>query len=212
MKRIVILVVLILSLLMTSLPVFAAGEDPVEQFVTRLYSICLDRAPDDYGLNDWSNGLKSKAKNGAEVAAGFIFSKEFRDKNLCDSCYLDSLYRCFLGREADASGKSDWMNKLAAGATRGSIFNGFVGSQEFTNICNEYGINRGNGNWSKEDMTSNGACKNCSVSDNKVTEFVTRLYSVCLDRMPDEKGLRDWVSRAASGENGAQIAYGFCVQ
>lgn len=34
-------------------------EDPIEQFVTRLYQVCLNREPDDAGLNDWVNRLSS---------------------------------------------------------------------------------------------------------------------------------------------------------
>ena len=208
-KTRIIALTLIICLLFTSFPTYASESNPVGQFVKRLYNICLDREPDETGYNNWVNALQSKEKTGAEVAYGFIFSKEFRDKNLCNSCYLDSLYRCFLGREADEAGKTDWLNKMNSSATRGSIFNGFVGSQEFTNICNDYGINRGFGDWSKEDMTTTGVCKNCAVSNSKVKEFVTRLYSVCLDRLPDEKGLSDWVTKALNGTSGAQLAFGF---
>lgn len=181
----------------------------VEGFVTRLYNICLDREPDETGFNDWVNKLKSGAIDGAEAAYGFIFSKEFKEKNPCNDCYLDSLYRCFLGREPDKAGKADWMNQLAEGAARGQIFNGFVGSQEFTKICESYGISRGDGDWSKETFLVSGDCGICGAVNKTAKDFVTRLYDVCLDRQPDEKGLSDWIEQLNSGKTGAEVAYGF---
>lgn len=181
----------------------------VEGFVTRLYNICLDRDPDKTGFNDWVNKLKSGAVDGAGAAYGFIFSQEFKDKNPCNDCYLDSLYRCFLGREPDKAGKADWMNQLAEGATRGQIFNGFVGSQEFTKICESYGINRGDGDWSNETFLLSGDCAICGTANKTVKDFVTRLYDVCLDRQPDAQGLSDWINQLHNGKTGAEVAYGF---
>ena len=181
----------------------------VEGFVTRLYNICLDREPDETGFNDWVNKLKSGVIDGAEAAYGFIFSKEFKEKNPCNDCYLDSLYRCFLGREPDKAGKADWMNQLTEGAARGQIFNGFVGSQEFTKICESYGISRGDGDWSNETFLISGDCGICGAVNKTAKDFVTRLYDVCLDRQPDEKGLSDWIEQLNSGKTGAEVAYGF---
>ena len=181
----------------------------VEGFVTRLYNICLNRDPDKDGFNSWVNQLKSGAIDGAEAAYGFIFSKEFKEKNPCNDCYLDSLYRCFLGREPDKAGKADWMNQLVEGAARGQIFNGFVGSQEFTKICESYGISRGDGDWSKETFLISGDCGICDAANKTVKDFVTRLYDVCLDRQPDAQGLSDWMEQLNRGKTGAEVAYGF---
>lgn len=187
----------------------ATANTDVEGFVTRLYNICLDRQPDTAGFNDWVSQLKSGRTTGATAAYGFIFSKEFKNKNLCNDCYVTSLYRCFLGREPDAAGKKDWLNRLAAGQTRGTIFNGFVGSNEFSNICKAYGINRGSGDWSNETVVITGNCQNCGKKNKTVTDFVTRLYNVCLDRNPDEAGLNDWINQLKNGKTGAEVAYGF---
>ena len=181
----------------------------VEGFVTRLYNICLNREPDKDGFNSWVSQLKSGAIDGAEAAYGFIFSKEFKEKNPCNDCYLDSLYRCFLGREPDKAGKADWMNQLTEGAARGQIFNGFVGSQEFTKICESYGINRGNGDWSNETFLISGDCGICGAVNKTAKDFVTRLYDVCLDRQPDAQGLSDWMEQLNRGKTGAEVAYGF---
>lgn len=192
----------------------AKSDDGVRDFVTRLYKVCLDREPDAGGLNSWVQQLK-EGKSGAEVAAGFFFSQEFIQRNLCNDCYVDSLYNCFLGREPDDAGKASWVKALKEGQTRGSVFNGFVGSAEFTAICKSYGIVRGNGDWSRNDMTATGVCSGCSNSNKKesadapLSVFVTRLYQVCLGRTPDAGGLQTWVKALKSGSTGAEVASGF---
>lgn len=192
-----------------------AKESGVRDFVTRLYNICLERDPDAAGLESWVACLLN-GTSGADVAFGFLFSTEFKERNLCEDCYVTNLYRCFLGREPDAAGKEDWLNTLAAGQTRGSVFNGFVGSQEFTDICESYGIVRGTGDWSAVDFAVTGVCTECGGNDSSVTvsteavkEFVTRLYNVCLDRNPDTTGLQSWMDGLMNGAAGAETAYGF---
>ncbi|PWM75583.1 MAG: hypothetical protein DBX59_00985 [Bacillota bacterium] len=120
------------------------GEpDGVTAFVTRLYDICLDRKPDASGLKDWTNQLWNHSNSGRGVAFGFIFSDEFQGKNYDNGTYVDYLYKAFLGRNSDPAGKADWLNRMAQGWTREQIFDGFVGSDEFTGICQSYGIVRG---------------------------------------------------------------------
>ena len=48
-------------------------------------------------------------------------------------------------READESGLATWVGLLESGTTREEVFNGFAGSNEFTNLCGQYGITRGDG-------------------------------------------------------------------
>lgn len=193
----------------TSGMVYADTTSQIQGFVTRLYNVCLSRTPDAEGINYWVNVLTTNQKSGSQVAADFIFSEEFESKNLCDSCYIDSLYRCFMGREADSSGKAYWLEQLSNGATRGEVFNGFSMSQEFGYICSDYGVNRGTGNWSQTLCVLTGNCSNCGATNQTVNDFVTRLYDICLDRTPDAEGLAYWSSQAKNGKSGAEIAYGF---
>ncbi len=120
------------------------GEtDGVTAFVTRLYNICLDREPDEAGLADWTGQLWAHTKSGRDVAFGFIFSQEFINKNLDGESYVEYLYSAFFDRASDASGKADWLNRMAnEGYSREDVFNGFVGSTEFDNLCKKYGITR----------------------------------------------------------------------
>ncbi len=45
-----------------------------------------------------------------------------------------------MNREPDSAGYNDWLNQLNNGASRESVFQGFAGSVEWSNICSEYGI------------------------------------------------------------------------
>lgn len=77
--------------------------DPVEQFVTRMYEVTLDRTPDEGGLATWVNGLKNHTFTGQDIAKGFIMSEELTAKNLDDAAYVDVLYKAFFDRAADAA-------------------------------------------------------------------------------------------------------------
>ena len=120
-------------------------QDGVTAFVTRLYNICFSRKPDAGGLQDWTSNLWAHTKSGKEVSFGFIFSEEFTNKGLNDEDYVEYLYSAFFDRPADSGGKTDWLTRMhTQGYTRVDVFNGFVGSAEFDNLCKRYGITRDN--------------------------------------------------------------------
>lgn len=185
-------------------------EDPIEQFVTRLYQVCLNREPDDAGLNDWVNRLSSGQASGVEVSYGFVFSQEFQNYNYCNTDYVKQLYRAFMGREYDQGGLDDWVGRLGTGTTREEVFNGFSQSEEFNNLCTQYGITRGDGIAVPQYGTvPRGACTVCGATDG-VTAFVTRLYNICLDRNPDTDGLNDWTNGLWDHtKSGGSVAQGF---
>ena len=186
------------------------NEEKVREFVRRLYNLCLDREPDEAGIDSWTSLLVNREKTGTEVASGFIFSDEFKNKNYCNSCYVKQLYKAFLNREYDDAGLQVWTDILASGKNREYVFNGFVLSEEFKGICADYGIEYGNGiNDNVPGTMPNGDCQGCGAKDNTV-QFVTRLYNVCLDRDPDEAGLETHCSLLRSHTcSCSEIAYGF---
>ena len=189
----------------------AADNDGVRQFVTRMYQVCFNREPDAGGLTDWSNRLATGQESGAQVAYGFIFSDEFHNMNLCNEHYVEAMYSAFFGRTADEAGKADWMNRLAGGQTRGAVMTGFINSQEFHNLCESYGIQQGSGDWSADDITREGSCVKdvAAVPTEGIRNFVTRLYTKCLERPADSDGVDDWSNRLANGDTGSSVAYGF---
>lgn len=170
-------------------------------FVYRLYKLVLGRNPDQVGLNDWTNQLTSGKSTGAEVANGFIYSKELADRKLSNADYVDMLYATFLNRKADSAGRSYWVNYLEKGMSRAYVYRGFANSVEFNAICNEYGIKAGSVVLTEPKDQNEG-----------VTMFVYRCYEKFLGRKPDDAGLNDWCNRLLTGAiNPKEAAYGFVM-
>ncbi len=167
----------------------------IDRFVTRMYQQCLDRDPDQAGLDGWVGQLENGNMNGAQIAEQFVFSAEMLAKNLSNEEFVNVLYRAMMGREADAAGRTGWVNELSNGyLTRSEVTKAFVESTEFSQICNSYGITRGN----------------YDASMAPIEHFVTRFYTLCLEREPDQTGLYGWVGNLKNKHmNGAQIAEQF---
>ncbi len=167
----------------------------IDKFVTRMYQQCLDREPDQSGLDGWVSQLEGGHMNGAQIAEQFVFSAEMLAKNLSNEEFVNVLYRAMMGREADAAGRTGWVNELSNGyLTRSEVTKAFVESTEFSQICNSYGITRGN----------------YDASMAPIEHFVTRFYTLCLEREPDQAGLYGWVNNLKNQHmNGAQIAEQF---
>lgn len=156
----------------------------IEAFVDRLYNLCLKRQPDETGMRDWREALINRDKSGAEVAHGFFFSDEMKNRGLSDEEFVELLYRVMMDREYDESGREYWVGRLLAGVSREGVYKGFAESAEFTEICGAYGIERGS----------------VAVSENRdintgLTMFVSRLYTKALGRDYDVAGLNDWCGR-----------------
>ena len=166
----------------------AINDGQITGFVNRLYNLCFGREADDGGLITWKNALIRKTKSGAAVAQGFFFSDEMNNRNLSDADFVELLYEVMMDRASDAGGKEYWLKRLEAGVSREGVFKGFAESQEFTNVCNSYGIDRGSV------AVSQGRDRNTGV-----TMFVSRLYTKALGRNYDINGLNDWCNRICNG-------------
>ena len=175
--------------------------DPVEAFVSRLYSVILNRNPDSAGLKAWAEVLKSGREQGAKVAQGFVDSPEMKARNLSDDAYIRALYRAFFDREADAGGLEAWKSVLNSGLSRLHVFKGFAESNEFTGICSKYGIVRGYANLTEPRDQNEG-----------ITKFIYRCYDKFLGRKADVTGLNAWAEELLSGRSNAkEVAYGFVM-
>ena len=102
--------------------------------VFRIYRAALDRPPDVGGFANWTgrlaNGLGQEA-----LAAGFTGSPEFQNTYgvLSDAAFVELLYQNVLNRTSDAGGLRNWLDALAAGASREAVLLGFSNSTEFVN-------------------------------------------------------------------------------
>ena len=112
-------------------------------FATRLYTCCLGRDSEEGGLKYWSLALTNLEQTGASAAQLFFESPEFVGFSTSNTEYVTRLYRTFMGREPEAEGLAYWVRQLNSGTSRREVMAGFAVSQEFTNICKKYGIERG---------------------------------------------------------------------
>ena len=116
----------------------------ITRFISRCYTEVLEREAEPAGLNDWC-GRILRAWNQKQTAIniasnGFFHSREYLNKNTSDDQYVRTLYRTFLGREAEEAGYNDWMNRLKSGVSRDTVLMGFAYSPEFAIIMQSYGI------------------------------------------------------------------------
>ena len=152
-----------------------------QAFVVRLYIKCLGRQVDPSGYDHWCSVLNNHERSGAQVAYGFVFSDEYKNKNTTDDVFVTMLYQVFMDRQPDADGKQHWLDLLSQGVSREFVFSRFVQSEEYTQICQSYGIDRGT-------FTVTQA-RDQNVN---VTMFVNRLYVKALGRSWDESGINHW--------------------
>ncbi len=163
------------------------NEAAIKGFITRLYQNVLGRNPDESGMLFWYERLTTGGASAASVAVNFVCSKEFEDLRLPDDVFLERMYITFLDRGSDPSGKAFWQDCLNAGCSRRYIVAKFVASQEFTDVCNRYGIVKGT-----------VTLKEARDRNIGVTRFVTRLYATTLGRTPDVDGLNFWTDAILS--------------
>lgn len=193
-------------------------ETKVKSFVSRIYFEVLGREADEYGLTDWTAKLIFKESDGASVAKGFVLSDEFEQRQMTDEEFVLIMYLAFFGRNPfdvtnyDENGYNNWLDYLKEGYTREYVLAGFVNSDEFKNLCAEYGINPGEITVNK--VKTNSEEKNDSNPDNQkknqnsamlkvdatnadrtqVKQFVERLYLRILGREGEATGVEDWTN------------------
>lgn len=154
--------------------------DGTTEFVERLYSVVLGRKPDSVGLEKWVNQLKNGKKTAAEVVYGFVFSPEYTSRKETNDEYIKMLYATLFDREPDPAGFESWQEKIKI-FSRKYILRGFIQSSEFSNLCENYGVLRGN-----ITLTENRDL------NTQITSFTANLYITMLGRYPDSVGLNNW--------------------
>ncbi|MCR5803774.1 MAG: DUF4214 domain-containing protein [Clostridia bacterium] len=163
-----------------------SGEsgDLIRGFVERLYTSVLGRDAETDGLNFWTSDLYNFKVTGAQVAQGFIFSQEFKDRNTSNEDFVRILYKTFFDREPETDGFNYWVGLLKSGTSRETVANGFIFSQEWADTCATYGIRSG--------------CDIKALVNIKPTDltyaFVERLYVKAFNRDFDAEGREYWAN------------------
>ena len=124
-------------------------EHPVSAFVRRLYRYCLFRNPDASGFNFWTSRLNNQTDVAATAVQGFFESNEMINLHTSDDDFINRCYKVLLDRNPEAKGKAYWLKRLSNGESRRTILQGFVMSNEFSKICFDFGIRRGNIDFTK---------------------------------------------------------------
>ncbi len=174
----------------------AVDDTSVSNFVERLYENILNRSSDENNVTHIGN-LKD-GETACKVAYDFVFSKEFLELDISNEERINRMYLTFLNREADPAGLADWTSVLDNGCSMGHIFHGFTQSNEFIEICAEYGINRGT--WEPTENRD---------KSSKLTAFVARLYTKAMGRPYDVNGLNDHTGSYLENRDLYQLAHNF---
>ena len=170
----------------------------VINFVERCYEKILNRASDAAGLSGWVDQLVSGKLDAAALIDNFMGSDEFVNRALSSDDKVEILYNTMLDRASDPQGKENWESYLDAGCSNKSVINGFSGSEEFAQLCLQYGITPGSVNIEYRDLNKN------------VTGFVQRCYQEALKRDGEAAGLNYWCQILLSkGQTPRQVASGF---
>ncbi len=185
------------QMLTLTVPPLSAEEDNISRFVERLYKNILNRDSDIVGKAIHIYNLK-KGQTACKVAYDFVFSKEFLELDISNEERINRMYLTFLNREADPAGLADWTSVLDNGCSMGHIFHGFTQSNEFIEICAEYGINRGT--WEPTENRD---------KSSKLTAFVARLYTKAMGRPYDVNGLNDHTGSYLENRDLYQLAHNF---
>ncbi len=181
--------------------------EQVNSFVDRLYNLALGRQPDEGGKDSWSSALMENRSSGVNIGYGFVFSDECKNNNLSNTEFVEMLYNVFMDRPSDEGGRTAWVSQLDAGVEREKVLEGFLFSQEFSVICNNYGIIMGT--LDDEPRLKEAVAHNRNQNAN-LTKFVSRCYTQTLGREYEDGGLEAWCGVILAGSNSPkQVAKNF---
>lgn len=163
----------------------------INKFVHKVYVNLLGRRPDPAGLEDWVNRLASGSISASEFLEGVVYSNEFIGSDSSAEHFVAVLYRGILGREAGAGEIASWIN---TGSSRAYILHGIAESDEFSRMCAEAGVRRGN-------IDVNSPIERNSIA----REYVMRMYNIILDREADAPALASWTSAISNGMTASEF-------
>lgn len=174
-------------------------QDPLELLVTNLYEGILGREGVPEEIAFWSSSAKKGELTGAQLALNFLTGDEFPKRKLGDADFVRALYLGVLGREGSDSEVGYWDGVIGNGASRSFVMSCILNSEEFGKICANCGIEQGS-------YYSTQLCDKYP----KVSAFVARLYSNCLDRRFERSGLNYWLGELVQKKQGGfEVAKGF---
>lgn len=98
-------------------------------YTSLVYNNVLERAPDQAGLDFWTNSLNAGASRGS-VMTGFSESVEYQEKTL-NQISVIAFYYGLLRRAPDQAGFDYWVGVLDGGSSAKDLIEGFLFSTEY---------------------------------------------------------------------------------
>ncbi len=173
-------------------------------FIDRLYSTALGRETEYGGFEFWVKKVRNEGTSYSALVEFFALSEEAKATYKTNSSYINMLYKAIYDRDADEGGFEYWMAYMDFGMNRQEVLEGFLGGQEFANLCKRYGGKKGSYKAGK----ASGVDKYLNVVG--VSHFVKRMYEVVLDRECETKGYCYWGNQICTHKlTGADMAWKF---
>ena len=118
----------------TAVMVVYYNEGRVTEFIQRCYRSILGREPGKDELDTWTAQLMNGQKTPDQIARGFLFSQEFKNRNIGNEELVKILYRVYMNREADPDGLATWTSKLDGGTELKDLLDAFAKTNEFKKV------------------------------------------------------------------------------
>ena len=115
----------------TAVQAIYINEEKAKEFIGRCYRVILGREASQAELDSWISQMTNGSKTADQIARGFLFSGEFKDKNISNEELVKILYRVYMNREADPEGLATWTQKLDEGTSLNDLLNTFSTTNEF---------------------------------------------------------------------------------
>ncbi len=122
-------------------PVAAEAVATPAQFLAKMYTEALGRAPDQGGWQGWVTWFNGQPSCAAAMlkSAGeaFYLSPEYANLGYDPAAKLLTAYRGILNREPDQAGYTSWLSYLNSGGSWQTVLDGFFNSSEFNALVGQ---------------------------------------------------------------------------
>ena len=113
------------------------NEEKAKEYISRCYRCILGREASPAELDNWIGQMTNGTKTPDQIARGFLFSNEFKGRNVGNEALVKILYKVYMNRDADPEGLATWTEKLDNGTSLNDLLNTFSKTGEFKKVVNE---------------------------------------------------------------------------
>ena len=121
----------------TAMQAIYINEEKAKEFIGRCYRVILGREASEAEVETWIGQMVNGTKSPDQIARGFLFSNEFKAKNINNEALVKILYKVYMNRDADPDGLKTWTEKLDNGTALKDLLDTFAKTGEFKKVVNE---------------------------------------------------------------------------